>query len=146
MGRAIAATMLGPELHAPTDATARVAMSDVPHDQPRSVGSMSLCLTSPGTATITRVALRQPTGDIRVDAFAVRPSPFARGLDGVGTTREPSPDWRRFDPGAVQQVSLVCPTEAQLRDETINLGLILNEFAVQVAWSSGDVSGGTPST
>lgn len=132
----------GPELRMPTDVTAGVAMSDVPYDQPRSVGSMSLCLTSPATATITRVALHQPSGDIRVEAFAVRPSPVARGLDGVGTDSRPLADiGGGFDPGAVQRVSMVCPTEAQMAEETI--GLTLNEFAVQVAWSSGDVSGGS---
>ena len=38
-----------PALRAPTDNTASVAMSNVAYGEPRSVGSMSLCLTSPGT-------------------------------------------------------------------------------------------------
>ncbi len=131
----------GPQLRMPTDATAGVSMSDVPYDQPRSVGSMSLCLTAPGTGTITRVALHEPSGDIRVEAFALRPSPFAHGLNAIGSDSRPLAEiGDGFDPGSLQQVSMVCPTEGQMADETI--GLTLNEFAVQVAWSLGEVSGG----
>lgn len=45
-----------PALRMPTDNKASVAMSNVAYGETRSVGSMSLCLTSPGTATITGVA------------------------------------------------------------------------------------------
>ena len=131
-----------PELRMPTDATSGVAISNVSPNQPRSVGSMSLCLTAPGTATITGVALHEPMGDIRVEVFAVRPSPFSRGLDAVGTdTRPLAAIAGGFDPDAVQQVSVVCPSEMEMAGEDI--GMILNEFAVQVSWSSGDMSGGS---
>jgi hypothetical protein len=66
----------------PGDSTGKwsVAMGNVAYGEPRSVGAMELCLTSPGTATITRVTLHEPTGDIRVEAFGVRPNPYARAL------------------------------------------------------------------
>jgi hypothetical protein len=125
----------------PTDSTASVAMGNAAYGEPRSVGSMSLCLTSPGVATITRVALHEPTGDIRVDAFGVRPNPFVGGLDAVGTTTVPLEEiGGGFELGGVQQVSEVCPTEAQGADPTYQS--TLGEFAVQVSWASGDVSGG----
>ena len=117
-------------------------MSNVAYGEPHSVGSMSLCLTSPGIATITRVDLHQRSGDIRVEAFAVRPDPFARGLNGVGTDLRPLAEiGGGFDPGGTQAVSMVCPTEAQRADPTYVS--TLDEFAVQVSWASGDVSGGT---
>lgn len=43
--------------------------------QPWSIGSMMLCLSAPGTATITAVRTLHPVGAIRVQAYAVRPSP-----------------------------------------------------------------------
>jgi hypothetical protein len=130
-----------PVLRAPTDNTASLSMSNAEFDMPLSVGSMSLCLTSPGTATITRVAMHEPTGDIRVEAFALRPDPYTRGLNGVGAQKIPLADvGGGFDPGGIQQVSVVCPTEAQRSDPTFES--TDDEFAVQVSWSSGDVSGG----
>lgn len=117
-------------------------MGNAAYGEPRSVGAMTLCLTSPGTATITRVALHEPTGDIRVEAFGVRPNPFLRGLDGVGVQAIPLAEISGgFDLGGVQRVSEVCPTEAQRADPDYHS--TLSEFAVQVSWESGDVSGGT---
>ncbi len=133
-----------PALRMPNDDTSKwsVAMSNVAYGEPRSVGSMSLCLTSTGTATITRVDLHQPSGAIRLEAFAVRPNPSARGLNGVGTDLIPLAEiGGGFDPGGIQTVSIVCPTQAQMADPAI--GATLNEFAVQVSWTAGDVSGGT---
>lgn len=131
-----------PALRTPTDNKASVAMSNAAYGEPRSVGSITLCLMSPGRATITRVALHEPSGDIRVEAFGVRPNPYLRGLDGVGAMAVPLAEiGGGFDLGGVQQVSEVCPTEAQLADR--DLGSMLSEFAVQVSWASGDVSGGT---
>jgi len=130
-----------PALRMPTDNAASIAMSNVAYGEPRSVGSMSLCLTSPGVATITRVGLHQPSGDIRVEAFALRPDPFARGLNGVGTDLRPLAEiGGGFDPRGLQTVRMVCPTEAQRADPTFES--MLDEFAVQVSWASGDVSGG----
>jgi hypothetical protein len=131
-----------PALRTPTDNKASVAMSNAAYGEPRSVGAMELCLTSPGSATITKVALHQPSGDIRVEAFGVRPNPYVRGLNGVGVQAIRLAEvGGGFDLDGVQQVSEVCPTEGQLADRDV--GATLKEFAVQVSWSSGDVSGGT---
>ncbi|MDH4335139.1 MAG: hypothetical protein OEW24_07775, partial [Chloroflexota bacterium] len=111
------------------------------YEQPRSVGSISLCLTEAGTATITSAAIHGAAGDIRVEAFAVRPNPFARGLDAVGAESRTLVEIDSgFDPGAVQQVSAVCPAEGQMDDESVTS--LIPEFAVQVSWSSGDLAGG----
>jgi hypothetical protein len=131
-----------PALRTPTDNKTSVAMSNAAYGEPRSVGAMELCLTLPGTATITGVALHERTGDIRVEAFGLRPNPYARGLDGVGAQAIPLAEiGGGFDLGGVQRVSEVCPSEGQLAHP--DAGATLKEFAVQVSWSSGDVSGGT---
>jgi len=133
----------GPRLRWPGENTAGLAMSNVAYGAPRSVGSMPLCVTAPGTATITSVALHEPTGNLRIDAFAVRPNPFARGLDGVGDSLTPLGEiGGGFDPAATQQVSDVCPTDEQIADPDFDWPP-LPEFAVQVSWSSGDLAGGT---
>ncbi len=130
-----------PALRSPTDNKASVAMGNAAYGEPRSVGSMALCLTSPGVVTITKVALHEPTGDIRVEAFGVRPDPYVRGLNGVGAQEIPLAEiGGGFDLGVVQQVGEVCPTEGQLANPDVSA--TLDEFAVQVSWSSGDVSGG----
>jgi len=122
--------------------TASLAIDDAAYDAPRSIGSMMLCVTSPATATITGVTPHQPSGDIRVEAFSVRPNPFARGLDGLGDDLRPLADiGAGFDPGAVQTVSGRCPTDTQLDDSTIAAQVV--ELGVQVSWSSGDVAGTT---
>jgi hypothetical protein len=130
-----------PELRLVGDGSAGLSMSNRDYDVPASVGAMMLCLTSPGTATITRVALHEPSGDIRVEAFAVRPNPHTRGLDGLGTDTRPLAEiGGGFDPVGIQQVSGVCPTEAELDDSAVSSRL--SELGVQLAWSSGDVAGG----
>ena len=44
--------------------------------------------------------MHEPTGDIRVEAFALRPDPYARGLNGVGAQKIPLAEvGGGFDPG-----------------------------------------------
>ncbi len=120
--------------------TASIAINDVSYDEPRSIGSMMLCVTSAATATITAVSPHEPSGDIRVEAFAVRLNPFTRGLEGLGDDRRPLAQiGGGFDPGGLQEVSGVCPTDAELGDSAIASRTV--ELGVQVAWSSGDVAG-----
>lgn len=94
---------------------------DVPTGQPVSFGSIMLCLSQPGSAALRSVAVHQPTGDIEVQAFAVRPNPFIRGLDGIGSARGAIADLHAdLDPGApAKTVAGVCaadpakPTDAE---------------------------------
>lgn len=120
--------------------TASLAINDAAYNEPRSIGSMMLCVTSPATATITGVTPHEPSGDLRVEVFAVRPNPFTRGLDGLGDDRRPLADiGGGFSPGGPQTVSALCPTDTQLNDPTITAQTV--ELGVQVSWSSGDVAG-----
>ncbi len=124
-----------------------VAISNTPYGAPRSVGSIMLCLTSPGTATITGVALHEPSGEIRVDAFAVRPNPFTQGQDGLGTDDRSLASFAAgFDPGGTQRVSGVCPADAQASDavqasDTPN-DAQSSELGVQVSLAAGEMGGG----
>jgi hypothetical protein len=130
------------ELRLVGDPATRVnsALNDVPYGQPVTEGSILLCVTQPATATLTSVALDQPTGDITVDAFAVRLDPYYQGLPFVGDVRQPLPIiGGGFQPGAPQIVSGVCPD-----DDTIGPAEVesqLRELAFEVSWSAGEYAG-----
>jgi hypothetical protein len=131
-----------PQLRLVDDGGAQLSMSNRAYGDPASIGAMMLCLTSPGTATITRVAVHDSSDTIRVEAFAVRRNPHTRGLDGLGTDPRPLAEiGGGFDPAGVQQVSGVCPTEAELDDTAVSSRL--SELGVQLSWSSGDIAGGS---
>ena len=50
-------------------------------------GSMMLCLSRPGRAVITAVEPMRSVGGLKVEAFAVRPDPFAHDEAAVGDAR-----------------------------------------------------------
>lgn len=136
-----------PALRMAGDSTVSVAISNTPYGDPRSVGSIMLCLTSPGTATVTGVALHEPSGEIRVDAFAVRPNPFPRGHDALGTDERPLASFAAdFDPGGTQRVSGVCPANTQASDAVQASDTIIDaqasELGVQVSLPAGEMGGG----
>jgi hypothetical protein len=119
-----------------------VSQRDVPTGEPMTFGSAMLCLSRPGTAVLRSVAVHQPTGDIEVQAFAVRPAPFASGLDAVGSAHGTISDLHtNLDPdAAVKSVAGVCaadpanPSPSEVAHET--------ELVVQVARLGGDAAGG----
>lgn len=122
------------------DLRAGGAMSFVAYQTPFSIGSIVICLTSPAAATITKVALRDPRGSGRVDAFAVRPR--------TPTTDEPFLDARAmslvefgggFDPDGTQTVSGAC-AEPGASEPGANGAHF--ELGVQLSWSSGDITSG----
>lgn len=120
---------------------AAIAMEDVPLDTPISFGGVMLCVSSPATATIRAVAVHQATGDIEVQAFAVRLNPFMRGLEGLGNQRSTIADLHLdFDPNAPATVSGQCPEDAASPPPSVSAQLV--ELAVQVARRSGDAAGG----
>ncbi|HEX8941428.1 MAG TPA: lipoprotein [Candidatus Limnocylindrales bacterium] len=122
---------------------AALGVQDVPTGQSVSFGSIMLCLSRAGSATLRSVAVHQPTGDIEVQAFAVRPNPFTRGLEGVGSARGAISDLHAdLDPSAPgKTVAGVCaadptkPTDAESAHSV--------ELVVQVARGGGDVAGGS---
>jgi hypothetical protein len=121
---------------------AGMRVEDVPLNAPLSFGAVMLCISSPGTATIRSIAVHQATGDIEVQAFATRPNPFTRGLDGLGSQRSTIADLHLdFAPAAPATVSGVCPDDAASVAPSISAQLV--ELAVQVARRSGDAAGGS---
>ena len=120
---------------------AGTGLGDVALNAPVSFGGVMLCVSSPGTATIRSVAVHQATGDIEVQAFATRPNPFTRGLDGLGDKQSTITDLHLdLDPSAPATVSGACPGDAASAPPSIAGQLV--ELAVQVARRQGDAAGG----
>lgn len=122
-------------------AVASITSANVPLNASVSVGSMNLCVSTPGRATIRSVAVHAPTGDIVVEAFATRPNPFTRGLDGVGNARSSIVDLHLdLDPTAPAIVAETCPVDVTAMPDDVASGLV--ELVVQVARRSGEAAGG----
>jgi hypothetical protein len=123
-------------------AGAIATVQDVAVGQPVSVGSIMLCLTRPGTAVLRSVSVHQPTGEIAVQAFAVRLNPFVRGLDGLGAERSTISGLNAdFNPDApVKAVSGVCPANTASPPDSESAQVV--ELAVQVVRDAGDAAGG----
>lgn len=114
--------------------------NDVPYHQPVTYGSIMLCVSEPATATLTNVAMDHPTGDISVDAFAVRLNPYFQGLEFVGGVHQPlATIGGGFNPSAPQTVSGVCPDDVRTAPDSVQSQT--KELAVQVSWSSGEYAG-----
>jgi len=103
-------------------------------NQPVSIGAMLICVTSPGRATITHVAIHGLVGNLRVDAFAVRPGQEGQ-LGNLYQTLDK--EGGGFNPNGPQVVTEVCPSDP-------TGGTVENwaELAVQVTRTSGDIAGG----
>jgi hypothetical protein len=119
-----------------------MGVRDIPTGQPVSFGSIMLCLSQPGSAAIRSVAVHQRTGDIEVQAFAVRPNPFTRGLDGIGSARGAIADLHTdLDPNAPNKtVAGVCAVDPAKPTDAESAQLV--ELVVQVARGGGDAAGG----
>lgn len=123
-------------------AAASIASGNVPLNAPVSVGSLELCMSAPGRATIRSVAVHDPTGDIVVEAFATRPNPFTRGHDGVGNAMSSIVDLHLdLDPTVPAIVTETCPADVAAMSDDVASGLV--ELVVQVARRSGDAAGGS---
>src|SRR5207244_393162 len=68
----------GPRLEFAADPTIVLSLSepDLGPTDSFSIGSLMLCVAPEATATIKSIAIDQPRGEIRVEAFAVRPNPM----------------------------------------------------------------------
>ena len=122
--------------------SASLAMSNVAVQEPFSFGSIDLCVTAPARATIVGVSLSHVIGDVRVDAFAVRPNPFFAGEPMLGGQRITLVEYASgFQPNGPQVISgtcprdLIAPTDAEAR--------AVFELGVQVQLVSGETGGGT---
>jgi hypothetical protein len=122
-------------------ATVSMSMENVALNAPASFGSVMLCVSSPGTATVRSVAVHQATGDIEVEAFATPPNPFTRGLEGLGNSPSTIANLHLdFDVAAPAIVTGVCPADPA--SPAPSAAAQLMELAVQVARRSGDAAGG----
>lgn len=120
--------------------SAAAVVNNVPYGQPVSLGSIMLCVSSPATATIESVELHNPSGPIRVDAFAVRPNPYYHNQLFLGREFAPIVELG-FDPRGPQSVSGVCPADVRTAPDSVQSQTM--ELAVQVSWTSGESAGGT---
>ncbi len=118
-----------------------MSVDNVPAGQPLSFGSLMLCVDTGGPATVTGVSLHDPTGNARVDAFAVRPNPFTSGQDGLGADRQALTSvGGGFVPGETQVVDGACP--AVSASNGADQAAQLSELGVQVSWDGlGDYAG-----
>ena len=91
---ALALDACGPAREVQMVAGPRVAASigsgNVPINASVSVGSMDLCISAAGRATIRSVAVHDPTGDIVVEAFATRPTRSPGASTAWATRGRPS--------------------------------------------------------
>ena len=131
-----ACSQQGPQLQVVglQSATLNLTVSGVAANQPYSFGSIMLCVSSPATALITGVAVEQPEGGIRVDAFAVRPNPFARQQQGLGGQRESLVGFSStFAPHDAQRVSGLCPPVSK-SSVAVGDNSGISELGIQVSW------------
>jgi hypothetical protein len=104
---------------------------------PETLGAGTFCLSAPGRVTITAVSLHEPQGEIRVDAFAVRPNPVITGDDFIGNTAVPLASiGKGFDLSRPQVIDGVCPTPEELASSTSEY-----ELAIQLTRLSGTLAG-----
>jgi hypothetical protein len=102
----------GPELRVAGDmhGAAGIEEFSVVADQPWSFTTVILCISDPGSVTIDSVAMDQPTGGLRVDAFATAPNPYpsAQPMRGAGPVLLPD-----LNEGFVlggEPIDSVCPS------------------------------------
>ena len=84
--------------------------------QPVSVGSMSLCLTRAGEATINRVSLVGPVGSIRVDDWTLVNHPRQATRTFIGTDRR---TLRSYGYPLTHTVDVACDAGAGDLDELV---------------------------
>lgn len=128
-----------PQLHIPGEdppAQTNATMYEIATNVPETAGAGTYCVTLPGKVTITRVAFHNAVGDIRIDAFAVRPNPARTGGLLVGNTDVPLASIAGFDPTASQAVDSLCPTQAEFPTSTSEY-----ELALQLTRLSGELAG-----
>jgi len=77
--------------------------------QPWSFLTVILCVSDPGSVTIDSVAMDQPTGGLRIDAFATAPNPFPTGESPMGAGPVLLPDLNEGYVLGGEPVTSVCP-------------------------------------
>jgi hypothetical protein len=102
--------------------------------KPYLFGNLALCLDRAGIANVTDVRFEKPKGDLRVEAWALRPFYRAIGSDGVGWG-EPTSLQRRKVSTALQAVTQVCQPDRSSRVE-------FSELVVQTSRPNGTSASG----
>ena len=120
------------------ETTTRIGSANdfVPYDQPLSKGSIMLCLTEPATAILTDVAIGGGKGNVKVDAFALRPRTSDDPAPPLGDEMGPLAANPGFEPGGTQEITAVCG------DSSDPGGLQAVELGLQLSWGAGEVAGG----
>lgn len=103
--------------------------------QPWSFVTVILCLTDPGSAIIDSVAVDEPSGGLRVDAFATRPNPYPSGESPVGAGPVLLRDLNDGYTLGGQPIDSVCPKPGEEQSWTGG-----TEFAIQVSKSSAGMA------
>ena len=119
-----------------------LSTSNMRPDESFSFGSINLCVSAPATASITGVTIHQAQGDVRVEAFAIRPNPIPSGGAELGGQKAALVAYDSgFAPAKAQQVSGACPKD--LLAPTAGEAAAMSELGVQVRLASGDIGGGS---
>lgn len=132
----------GPYLRVPGQdppAPSELVMYGNQNGQSMTVGDIMLCVSEPGSVTVTDVAFSGAYGDVSIEAFAVRPNPATRHANLIGSTPTPLADiGDGFVVGGPQVIDAVCPTPEQFATSTSD-----DELAIQMSRSSGQLGGGS---
>jgi hypothetical protein len=112
------------------------ANSFVPYGQPLSKGSIMLCLTEPGLAILTDVALTGERGDLSIGAFAVRPRSADDQTPLLGDDFGLLASVTGFEPSGSQEITAVC------NDADSGDGPVAFELGIELSWAGGEVAGG----
>jgi len=132
----------GPYLRVPGQdppAPSELVMYGEQNGQSMTVGDIMLCISEPGSVTVTDVAFSGAYGDVSIEAFAVRPNPATQHANLIGSTSTPLADiGDGFVVGGPQVIDAVCPTPEQFATSTSDY-----ELAIQISRSSGSLGGGS---
>jgi hypothetical protein len=134
----------GPRLMFAADPSisAGLRSSNMTVGKPLSFGAIMLCMSAPGSATITKVTIHDVQGDVAVVAFAVRLNPMAVGREGLGALDIGLAEYGSgFDPAGTQTVQGACPKN--LLAATNEEAAKTSELGVEVRLASGEAGGGS---
>ena len=94
-------------------------------------GSVLVCVSEPGTATITSVEPVDPVGGLTVDDFAVRPNPWKAGVDAVGAAHS---DLEHLGFGTAKTVDVPCGSPEIGMELAIQASRPREENAASYGW------------
>lgn len=134
----ISDVIFGPSLTTPIQDRFGISLPSTRAGQAFTIGAMSVCLSSPGVATIDRVTATGATQGLSVAAFAVRPlSPNLYGAEPVTLAASGF--------GGGRQVRVLCTGNPGGEELAVQLdktrSLDVRQSGLEVSWHSGRRSG-----